>query len=409
MSRLRWFLYVASFAPFTFLTYRLFLWGPPVWPDEAIITDAARTLIKTGHIATDIFQAAVPGAQSHFYFYPPFYFFVLAQWIRLFGASIESGRLMSVLIGAGALIIFGILIRRVYRSHILTMAGIFFLGIDPSFGIASRTARMDIVVFFLLILTVLMLVIAREKKGFGLYVGAGVVAAAAVMTHPAGLIALAVGILLILAGADRRNIQLLRILALLAPSLIALAGWIISMGTHVSSFIEQYQLQFMLKASQLSNLVDSFHEDRLWQILLVIIAALLIAQFVAVIRWRKKLDIVWLGGFIVGIALMYFGKEFWFFLYIEPFFILILIALLAKLPDYSPVGRISILTLFSLALAVTLLLTRESWMSFMGFSKSYHEVTRNVASFIPNGSHVLIAAIPDPYFDLRKKYDAYAI
>lgn len=399
---LRWFLYLASFTPFILLTYRLFLWGPPVWPDEAILTDASLTLIKTGHIATNIFRGAVPGAQTHFYFYPPFYFFALAQWIRVFGASIESVRAMSVLVGAGTLIIFGLLVRRVYRSHILTAAGIFFLGIDPSFGVASRTARMDIVVFFLLILMVFTMVIAREKEGLGWYVGAGIVAALAVMTHPAGLVALAVGIIFLFVDADPRKIPLRRILALLVPSIITFGGWIISMGTGVSSLIEQYQLQFMLKASQLSNLVDAFHEDRLWQILAVIIVALLIAQFGAIIQRRKTLDIVWLAGFILGIALMYVGKEFWFLLYLEPFFILILITLLARLHGYSPVGKVTILILFSSALAVTMLLTWESWTSFMGFSKPYYEVTRNVASFIPNGSHVLLAAIPDPYFDLRK-------
>jgi len=86
----RYLLYVLSAVPFVFFTVRLLLWGPPVWPDEAIYTDVALTLNKTGHLATTIFGTAIPGAQEHFYFYPPLYFFILAQWMKVFGSSIES-------------------------------------------------------------------------------------------------------------------------------------------------------------------------------------------------------------------------------------------------------------------------------------------------------------------------------
>ncbi|MCX6792363.1 MAG: glycosyltransferase family 39 protein [Candidatus Gottesmanbacteria bacterium] len=399
---LEYLLYALSTAPFVYLTVRLFLWGPPVWPDEAIFTDVALTLNRTGHIATDIFQGAVPGVQSHFYFYPPFYFFLLAQWIKLFGASIESVRALSVALGTGALMVIGLLIRRIYRSDLLAAMGIFLLGIDPSFGITSRTARMDILVFFLIMSMVWIMVVACEKKSLVWFIWAGVVAAFAVMTHPLGLIVPAVGVLFLMVPHTSWRSTLRRMTAVVLPSLVAVAFWILSIGKNIPSFIGQVRLQFLAKLMQKSDLVLSFREDTLWRLFFGIAAVTLLVQLYRVLRTRQRTDIVWLGGFVFSILALAEERLFFSALYFEPFFILTLMALLAKLPEYHRVWRIFIIALFGGFFIVTVLLTQESWSAFLDFSNPYHEVSARVASLIPDGSHVLIVAIPDPYFELRK-------
>jgi len=99
---------------------------------------------------------------------------------------------------------------------------------------------------------------------------------------------------------------------------------------------------------------------------------------------------------------MILERTFWCTLYFEPFFALILLSLLALLPASRGLWRVSILVLAGGVFVVTALITKESFRSFVHFSRPYHEVAAKVAALIPDGSNVFIAAIPDPYFDLRK-------
>ena len=86
-----------SIIPWIVLTSLLFLKDPMVWPDEAIFVDSAKTLLATGRLATNIFGDSIPGLTQHADWYPPLYFYLLAGWIRMFGASIESVRMLSVI------------------------------------------------------------------------------------------------------------------------------------------------------------------------------------------------------------------------------------------------------------------------------------------------------------------------
>jgi len=189
--------------------------------------------------------------------------------------------MLSVLVAAGSLVLFGFVVRRVYRSDLLAATGIFFLIMDSSLGLASRTARMDILIFFFLVGMVW--VMLHEWIWAG-----GMVAALAVLTHPLGLLVPAAGLLFLAKAHTQWRRTLRRSIVYLAPSCIALAAWFVSMGKNISSFIAQFRLQFTAKSLQESDLVTSFQEDRLWQAFFIIAAVTLLVQGISAVRCRKK-------------------------------------------------------------------------------------------------------------------------
>ena len=300
-------LFLLAIIPYIYLTNRLFLLEPPVWPDEAVFTDVAKTFIRTGHIATQIYGGAIYNTAAHFYFYPPAYFLTLSAWIRMFGPGIESVRLMSSFIGLLSLVLFWIYIVRLFHSRTLAVAGTVMLSIDSYFGLSSRTARMEIVVFFLFISTLIVIDIAFQRKSALWYLAGGILASCAVMTHPLGIMVVALAVFAVI--ARHRKIDTDVIWVLLPPALAA-AGWFISMGKNFPMFIYQVGINFAYKNAEVPHIFTLFGQGIFWQISMVCIGLIIAIQTLVVIQKRKYSDIFVLGGFVISVLFVLWGKGF---------------------------------------------------------------------------------------------------
>ena len=122
----------------------LILKNPPVWPDEAIYADIVDNFINEKKMAPNIWQEAYPGATEHFYSYPPVFFYLLAGWVKLFGFSILTLRVFSVVSSAIFAVVFFSFAKLFFRGKnaafyaLLPIIGLSFDHFFAQFYLLSR-------------------------------------------------------------------------------------------------------------------------------------------------------------------------------------------------------------------------------------------------------------------------------
>lgn len=365
---------------FSVQTYELLVSGPPVWNDEAILTDVAKHVQTSGTLTATILKNEIPGIDEHFYFYPPLYMTWLSIWIRVFGASIVSVRMNSVFWAGIAGVLFWLCLKKITRSPLAASAGLFLLVGNTAFGIASRTARMEIMVVACMF--AVLLAILHER-----YILAGWFAAAAVMIHPLGILGLCIGVVGVLEKRSWKSV-----VSVFLPSVFCVMIWLLSMGTTISACIYQYGLQFSLKVAQQTDLVNQFTYNALYVWSLVFGCVLVCALAYKALRTKNYLYWVVISGVIVSFVGALVGKEFWFDVYPHVWLVMVAACLIFERKLYI------VIFLFSLS---TFGISVRTYVDFRTWTLSYATIGKRIASVVPHGSHVFIAAIPDPYFMLQ--------
>ena len=179
---------------------------PAPWPDEALFANPAVSLLRHGHLGTDVMAGYLPHIAERTYWMPPLYFVVLAPWFAVFG------------VGLGAMRAFSL--------------------------VAARVGRMDVLALALALAAVERLLAARTGAPRAAF-AAGLLAALATTTHPLAGAALAV------VGADlslRRDVPSLRAAAKGAAAPLGL--WGLYIFRDPSSFVAQFGAQLARKASR---------------------------------------------------------------------------------------------------------------------------------------------------------------
>lgn len=392
-------LILGSLIFFSLLTKSLYLLDPPVWTDEAIITDASIQLLKTGRIATNLFGDTIAGTREHFYFYPPFYFYVLASWIAAFGASLEAVRALSVVLSVGTLFLFWLIVKRLYNSSVLASFGLLLLSLDSSFGTASRTARPELLVLFFFHVSLYLFLIGQKKKGFVWYVVSGISASFAFMAHQLGLLVPAVMCIFVFCTKAPRRTTVALLAAVLLPTVIFFSVWMSSVG--LSAFIEQQRLQFEIRSVDQPYLFLVFMHDTYWKIALIFMSTLVLIFAVLVLRFKKYFDAAILLSFAFTFLLLLVGKTGWYTVYLVPFEVLIIISLIQKVRRVRHLFRVPIVCLLTGAVIMEFVLTYTTTVLLTSKRFSYHSYVSAIKNNIPKGSSVFLASVPDPYFDLR--------
>jgi hypothetical protein len=91
----------------------LWLVGFPLpGPDDLFFLGPALELVRHGHLANPFLRLWNPVAASYYYFQPPFHPYVLAGWLKLFGAGARSVLGFQCAAGAVASLSFSLLFRR---------------------------------------------------------------------------------------------------------------------------------------------------------------------------------------------------------------------------------------------------------------------------------------------------------
>lgn len=407
-------IFILSISPFLLRSAVFFLSDPPVWPDEAIFTNSARTLATTGTIATNLFGETIPGLKQHANWYPPLYIYALAGWTNIFGTTIESVRSLSFVLSLCSFAILYFILLELFSGKLYVMLGLLLFSLDLNIGEASRLARMDMMNFFFLCLAFYGY-LRSMKPGISItyrtisLLIAGISSSLAVVTHPLGLIAPVVIVLhqgmaaVVQKQNNSRTKVLYDMMLVLLPTLLLGGLWLFSMRDSWSFFLKQYDLQFQRKIPYTPYPHILFQRFVSWKALFSIyFISLTLFAFEAIRKIHIK-HLFLLIGFIVSFAVIEWGKENWYILYVHPFILCILIANLSMALKAKRRLAITITTiLLSGYVCLQLYFIWSLRTTVDSPSDTYYSFANRVQSLIPAGSSVLLATIPDPYFILSK-------
>jgi 4-amino-4-deoxy-L-arabinose transferase-like glycosyltransferase len=239
----------------------VFTKGP--WVDEAWFTSPALDLVTRGTFGTMLLDpagshlrlykadAVLQGINEHTYWVMPIHLLQLAAWGKLFGFSVFSMRMPSLLWGGIALASIGLIVRRLYEGRWAPLIGAAVLAVDFGFVNGSADARMDMTCAALGFAALAAYLSLREANFLGAAIAAHSLAAAAVFTHPNGVFASA-GLLLTMLWLDRNRIRPLTVALIAAPYLMLGLLWAIYCLRAPAEFAAQFSANSAARGSDVS-------------------------------------------------------------------------------------------------------------------------------------------------------------
>lgn len=392
--------FLIALLPFLFFSVVLLLKDPSIWPDEPVFFDAARNFIESGLITTDIHGKLAPYLQDNVYAYPPLYFYTLGAWIKIFGEDIEVLRRLSVILGMGVLGIFFYLSYKLTQSKFFSTLATLYLSMDYNFSRSTRLVRMEVLALIFFLASFLFLLLAYDKRKKLFFLLSGLFSGLSLLTHPMGIVAPAVlGVSILLWPTKVK--EKIKIIAFVGfPIAIEILIWFLSIKNSLSSIIGQLQYQIIRKNELSTYLFISFEQD--FRLFLIFVINLCILTLFSYQIFKNKesfkrnfRQLLILIGFLISFVLVILGKEMWYLVYFSPFTVLAS-ALLLK--SFSKNSYIWILVAASFLLNISLTITNLT----KTMDLDYHEFTKEISQYIPDGKHVCLTTIPDPYFDLQK-------
>lgn len=217
------------------------------WCDEAWFNSPAVNLASHGYMGTAYLDPAsnigkdavrLDGINRYTYWMTPLYMVVQAGWFKIAGFGLMRARLTGLLWGLLALIAWWNIADRV-SDRLAASLTILLLGAEYHFVVRATSARMDIMCAALGAGGLAAYFVVRERSFFRAVLLANIAIAAAVITHPIGVVygvALAIAVITL----DRKRIEWLRLPWCVVPYLTAAAGW----AAYISRAPEYFQLQF---------------------------------------------------------------------------------------------------------------------------------------------------------------------
>lgn len=389
-------LFLVSITPFLIISQALLTTNPLIWPDEATFTNLASFFNRHGYIATTLFGTAVPGMNIRTLAYPPAYILTLAFWIRAFGSGIEAVRLLSVCISILTLMSAYFLFRLITRSRWLGYLGVFLLSIDFGFGWASRIGRMEAMIELCIVLSVYLYLLAYRKQSLFLLLISGISAGIAGMSHPIGLTIVGILALAHFVTWKKSHLSLWSFLLLLGPFIIMYILWILTNLNYLNYLIIQIQFQLVDKQNYgpyIFNIIS--HQPTIYIFIIYII--ILYAYFVVAKKRPIEESVVISLGIVAMTIVQIIGKIQWYIVYFQPWIILTTLVVIIETPSRYRISTFIII--FGLIIS-NILIYRAILQDTPSRHDTYSAFASNIARLIPDNSSILLATIPDPYFDL---------
>lgn len=397
-------LFLLAVSPLFLSSYFLHLKEPPVWPDEPVLYDTARNLLDKGVIATNIYGGEVKGLEKRALWYPPVFFYAYAGWIKIADNSIENLRMFPFLLGVISLLVFYLILKIIFPGERkIIFAGLLFLNLDWSFLMAASIARMDMLVFLFINLAILAMLHRR------LWI-TGIFCALAILSHPIGIIALLISLLMSPASPmspmgpmNPVNEKLKRVYLVLLPVVLGVSVWLLSNLGYLGLMKEQVAFQLSKKAVNEYSFPVLFNLLPHFRLRIMTVLMLFIVFLHKIWRNRSKYDLLILSGLIISAVLVIPGKDFWYLLFLEPFSVLLMMASLKHLSHtrIKPGYFIPYVVMAALFLFHLYFLYSEIKMNTLK-SFDYYSYSKAIEKLLPRKGSVLTGNIPDPYFGLMK-------
>jgi hypothetical protein len=217
------------------------------WCDEAWFGNPAYNLAYKGFMGTTVLDPAsstwksvkLTGIDRHTYWVMPLNLLLNAAGFRVFGFSIFSMRLLSLLWGLIALCAWGVILCKLTGQPLLTLGSLGLIAVDYHFLLQASDGRMDVMTVALGWSGVAAYLMLRGRS-FPLAVAVSQsLAAMAFFTHPNGVM-----LALILAGTtlyfDRQRVRIGTVGIAAIPYLAAGAGWALYIAQSPADFLAQF-------------------------------------------------------------------------------------------------------------------------------------------------------------------------
>lgn len=201
------------------------------WWDEGIIVSPAYNLANHGFMGTTVQHGRgvpiapdYPQFDRYTYWTLPGYVVTLAAWIRLFGASVISTRLLSLLFGNLLVIAWYLIVRRLMGSRLAGILAALFVAVDFSVVTAASTTRTDCMTASLGACGAAVYLGLRGKRLWLALLAGNTFTAAALLSHPAGAVQV-LSLLVLILCLDRRALGWRSLPVIALPYVLFLSGW----------------------------------------------------------------------------------------------------------------------------------------------------------------------------------------
>jgi hypothetical protein len=340
----------------------------------------------------------------------------LAVWIKLFGSAIETVRLFSLSLSIVTLVAFHQLLMHAAKNSFIATVGTLLLSIDTFFGLAARISRMDMLTFLLNLITITFFLVLRKKSKKWLLVP-GIFAAISTVTHPFGLIPVAVILLSILVEnfVLYKNYKLKLVEAVvitckmfvyfITPVIISVSIWLLSLRNNFDLFLVQNQLQFLRKKQLFPYLFQLYSANNYFRYLIFLYMLVNVSVLFLYMKTNKFVFLFSVIGFVVSLFAILWGKEMWYLLYLQPFTALGVVLIFKHYQLSKKFPHLFAYSLGVFFFLIHLLISISLISDVTVNAKNYNLFATQITKQIPKNSKIFISSIPDPYFKLQVRTD----
>jgi hypothetical protein len=209
------------------------------WSNEAWSAIPAFNLLTRGYMGTTVLASKgtwLIGVDRHMYWMMPLHTLVQAAWYKVVGFSLFHQRLLSVFFGAGALVSWFTIVLRLSGSYSAALCTVLIVGFERDFLNAAANGRMDMMAAALGAAGIAVFLQFRDRDFRRSLWLSHSLAAAAVFTHPCGVLFAVVLCVMML----RRRLQMGDLAAAASPYLIGMALW----GVYIAQAPSDFKSQF---------------------------------------------------------------------------------------------------------------------------------------------------------------------
>ncbi len=218
---------LAALAVYAALATGLSLTRVPIC-DEGWYASPALSLITTGDMGTPVIESAgtyLKDIAHHTYWEMPLHIVLAAPWYRLFGTSLASTRLLSVIAGFGALLCWFSIIGKITHDSSIPLIALMLMAVDSNVLILASTGRSDMLSAAFGAAALAGYLALREKHLHWALFSGHAFAVASGLTHPLGGLIAVPSLLLLHFYYDRERLRWSQIVPIALPYLIGAAGW----------------------------------------------------------------------------------------------------------------------------------------------------------------------------------------
>ena len=363
---------------------------PLIWPDEAFYADFGYNFWKTGRLINLTHPGFYEVSRGPF-IYPPLLLYLFGFLYKIFGFSIYVQRGSAIVVGLGLLLLlFWLVDHRKFKYSWLLFV---FLLLD---WVLMRTTRVSRPEIFILFFTFSSYFIFLYNKSAFRYLISGSLLTAAVLLQSYGIIGYVV-LSLYVFFFDRKRF-IFKLGQLYLPLFVGAVWWLFQVRFDYVNLIAGLKMQAIRKSLEpgvIEELLLNWSSPYGKVLILYLILTLFLSMFFFS-KPKGALERLLLFGLVTNYALVFLGKQFWYYAYPLVYLYLLFVIFLEKVRNQTLIAIGSLLMI--LIVFCNLALFR---ISYGIGSPSYKLYTQTLYQKIPPGKSVFLTSLPDPYFGLQ--------